>query len=165
MIEYVLIPEERMRKLRKDEKWKIELKKFSNAKVKLNEEIVVEGDDPLQVLRVKEVIKGFGRGFEFRDALDLFDEEYCLETIDVREFTGKSKKRQVTLKGRVIGTQGKTKNMVEKYTDTKIAVYGKTVSIIGKWNNVKIVKDAIEMLLSGARHNTVYRFLETHKVS
>lgn len=163
MIEYILIPEERMRKLRKDEKWRIEFKKFSDVKIELNEGVVIEGDDSIQVLRAKEVIKAFGRGFEFKDALDLLDEEYCLETIDVREFTGKSKKRQVTLKGRIIGTKGRTKNMIEKYTETKIAVYGKTVSIIGKWDNTRIAKDAIEMLLSGAMHNTVYRFLEKYK--
>lgn len=165
MIEFVLIPEERMKKLRKDEKWKKELKRFSDVKIELNGEIMIEGDNPIQVLRIKEIIKAFGRGFEFKNALNLIDEENFLETIDVREFTGKSKKRQVVLKGRVIGTKGKTKSMIEEYTNTKIAVYGKTISIIGKWNDVKLARNAIEMLLSGTAHNTVYRFLETHKVN
>lgn len=165
MIEYILIPEERMRKLKNNGKWKTELKRFSDVKIKLNEGVIIEGDNSIQVLRLKEVIKAFGRGFEFNDALDLLDEDYYLETIDLREFTGKSKKRQVTLKGRIIGTKGKSKNMIETYTDTKIAVYGKSISIIGRWENLKTAKEAIEMLLSGAMHNTVYRFLETHKVS
>jgi ribosomal RNA assembly protein len=164
MIEHILIPEERMRKLRKDEKWRTELKKFSEAKIELNEGITIESDDSIQVLRLKEVIKAYGRGFAFKDSLDLLDEEFVLETMDVREFTGKSKKRQIVLKGRVIGTQGKTKGMVEMYTETKIAVYGKTVSIIGRWKDVRMAKEAISMLLSGSMHNTVYRFLETSKV-
>lgn len=165
MIDHVAIPEERLKILKKDDKWKEELKKFLDVEIGLNEEIVITGEDPFQVMRVKEMIKAFGRGFDFDATLDLLDEEYSLETVEIREFAGKSKKRQTVLKGRVIGTEGKTKKMIEKRTNVKIAVYGKTVSIIGKWNNVRVAREAIEMILFGSMHNTVYRFLETHVVS
>lgn len=160
MIDFIAIPEERMKILKKDKKWEEQLKKFSNAKVKLNDEISIESDDPFQVLRVKEVMKAFGRGFDFNTALNLLDEEYFLEVIEVKEFSGKSRKRQFVLKGRVIGTKGKMKKMIEKYCNVKIAIYGKTISILGKWNNVRKAEKAIKMLLSGAMHTTVYRFLE-----
>lgn len=164
MIEHIIIPEERLRILRKDDKWKEELKKFLNVEIELNEEILINGDDPFQVMRMKEIMKAFGRGFDFDAAFDLLDEEYLLETIDIGEFTGKSKRRRAVLKGRAIGTEGRTKKMIEKDTEVKIAIYGKTISIIGKWNNLRIAKEAIEMILSGKMHNTVYRFLGTRKV-
>lgn len=160
MIDFIAIPEERMKLLKKDEKWKEQLKKFSDAKIELNDEVSIETDDPFQVLRLKEVIKAFGRGFDFDIALNLLDEEYFLEVIEVKEFSGKSRKRQLVLKGRVIGTKGKMKKMIEKYCDVKIAIYGKTISILGRWNNLMKAKKAIEMILSGAMHTTVYRFLE-----
>jgi ribosomal RNA assembly protein len=160
MIDFITLPEERIKLLRKDEKWKEQLKKFSDAKVELNDEVSIESEDPFQVLRLKEVFKAFGRGFDFDTALNLLDEEYFLEIIQIKEFSGKSRKRQVVLKGRVIGTKGKMKKMIEKYCDVKIAIYGKTISIIGKWNNLKKAKKAIEMILGGAMHATVYKFLE-----
>jgi len=160
MIDFIVIPEERMKILKKDEKWREQLKKLSDAKIKLNDEISIESEDTFQVLRLKEVMKAFGRGFDFDSALNLLDEDYFLEVIEINDFCGKSKKRQTVLKGRVIGTKGKMKKMVEKYCDVKVAIYGKTISILGIWNNVRKAKQAIEMLLEGRMHTTVYKFLE-----
>lgn len=160
MIEFVAIPEERIKILKRNEVWRKKLKKLSDAKIFLNEDVQIEGGDPIHVTRVKEVFKAFGRGFDFETALNLLDEEYFLEMIEVKDFAGKSKVRQTVLKARVIGTGGKMKKQIEKFTETKIAIYGKTISIIGKWSNVQNAKEAIGMLLSGRSHSTVYRFLE-----
>ncbi len=111
-------------------------------------------------LRVKEVIHAFGRGFTLQDAMDLLDESFVMETISVSEFAGKSKNRQIVLKGRVIGRKGTMHELIEKYTQVKISIYGKTISMIGTWENVQNAKRAVEKLLSGAKHTTVYRFLE-----
>lgn len=160
MISGIRIPEERMRILRRSGKWRKMLDKFFSVKVELNEEIRISGDNPLQILKVKEILKAFGRGFDFDTALNLSDDEYYLEVIDVREFAGKSRNRQIVLKGRVIGRGGKMKRLIEEYTNTKIAIYGKTVSIIGRCENVRVAREAIEMLLKGAMHTSVQRFLE-----
>jgi len=163
MIDFVVIPEERMKTLKRDKTWKEQLKNFSDVKIKLNDEVSIESKNLFQVLRVKEVIKAFGRGFDFDTALSLLDEDYFLDPIEIKDFSGKSRKRQLVLKGRVIGTKGKMKKIIEKYCDVKIAIYGKTISIIGKWDRVTLAKKAIEMLLHGAMHITVYRFLEKQK--
>ena len=160
MIDYIAIPEERIKILKKDENWKEQLKKFSDAKIELNDDVSVESEDPFQVLRLKEVFKAFGRGFDFDSSLTLLDEEYFLEIMEIKDFAGKSRRRQTVLKGRVIGTEGKIKKTIEKYCDVKIAIYGKTISILGRWNNLQKAKKSIEMVLSGAMHTTVYRFLE-----
>ena len=163
MIEHVPIPEERINLLKKVKDWKEKLKEFLDIAVDIGEDVTISGE-ALQVIRGKEIVRAFGRGFDFEDSLDLLDEEYFLEVINVGEFTGKSKNRQVTLRGRVIGEGGKTKKTIEKCADVKIAIYGKTVSIIGKPQNIRIGKDAIEMILSGSKHNSVYRFLQDNKV-
>ncbi|MBI2542813.1 MAG: RNA-processing protein [Candidatus Aenigmarchaeota archaeon] len=163
MIEHISIPEERIALLRKTKGWKEDIKKFLDVNVEIGEDIAVSGD-VLQVIRVKEIFRAFGRGFTFKDSLDLLDDEYVLYVITISEFAGKSKNRQTTLKGRIIGEGGKTKTMIEKYTNVKIAVYGKTVSMIGKAEGIIIAKEAIEMLLYGGKHATVYRFLEDKKI-
>jgi len=163
MIDVVRIPEERMKILRRDAKMKGKLENLSNAKINLTEDVEIETEDPLNMMRVKEAVKAFGRGFDMEDALNLLDESFCMQAIEVRDFSGKSRNRMLVLKGRVIGSEGKTKQRIEKMTETKIAVYGKTICIVGKWLDVNLAAKAIEMLLSGSLHNTVYRFLEQQK--
>ena len=48
----------------------------------------------------------------------------------------------------------------ETLTGVKISVYGKTVSLIGYPEQIKVAREAIEMLIKGTPHNTVYAFLE-----
>jgi ribosomal RNA assembly protein len=163
MIDYVRIPEERIKILKNNSKLKENLEKLSEAKIELGEEVAIQVEDPIAMLRVKEVVKAFGRGFDMEDALNLLDEDYYLHIIEVSDFAGKSRNRMLTLKGRVIGSEGKTKQRIEKISETKISVYGKTVCIVGKWIDVELAAKAIEMLLSGSLHNTVYRFLEQQK--
>lgn len=163
MLEHIAIPEERIDLLKKTKGWKDQLKDFLDVEVEIDEDITINGET-LQVMRAKEIIRAFGRGFSFNDSLDLLDEEYFLEVINIGEFTGKSKNRQITLRGRVIGEEGRTKKMIESYADVKVSIHGKTVSIIGKTQNIKIARNAIEMILSGNKHNSVYRFLQENRV-
>lgn len=165
MIDFARIPEERLKILKRYGNLKEQIEKFTNAKISFNDEVSIECEDPLMFLRIKEVMKAFGRGFEFKDAMNLLDEDFSLETIDITVHSGKSRDRLSTMKGRLIGTKGKTKNLIEKYTDTKLAIYGKTISIIGKWRNVTIARKAVEMILMGSQHGTVYRFLEEQRTS
>ena len=160
MMDFVSIPESRIRILKKNKKMLKKLENLVDVEIKLNDEVEMEGNDPLVIMRVKQVIKAFGRGFDFEDALLLLDEEYMLEVVDIKEFSGKSRNRMIELRGRIIGTKGKTKDLIEKLADVKVCVYGKTVSIIGKWDAVQDAKKAIELLLEGRKHGSVYRFLE-----
>ena len=49
--------------------------------------------------------------------------------------------------------------------DGQMAIYGKTVSLIGEMDNIMIAKEAIEMILKGSRHKSVYSFLERKKMN
>jgi ribosomal RNA assembly protein len=164
MIEYIAIPKERISILRSKDKMLRKIEDFSQTKITLGEEVEIESDDVLKVLRAKEVIRAFGRGFGLEDALNLLDDTFYLDTIDVGDFSGKSKERMITLKGRVIGKEGKIKQVIERYTDVKIAVYGKTIGIIGNWNSVLLARKAVEMLLQGSLHSSIYKFLQRNRV-
>jgi len=161
----IKIPEKYIRLLLKDnEKLKKHFEKITGVKLKVNledNEITYETDDPLLGLTLQRVLQAFGRGFSMDDALNLLDDEYGLEIIDITEYAGKSKNRLIELRGRVIGKEGKAKRTIENLTNTKIAVSGKTVSILGRWEDIPRARHAIEMLLKGAMHRTVYRWLET----
>jgi ribosomal RNA assembly protein len=161
MIDFVLIPETRMELLRTNRKFMQNIRELSGATISFDENSVeIDCEDPVNLLRVKEIIKAFGRGFDPETALNLLDDEYQLCIIDITEYSGKNSDRTRDLRGIIIGTEGKTRNLIEKMTEAKLAVAGKTVAIIGKWSSVQLARDAVCMFLEGRKHGTVYKFLE-----
>lgn len=116
--------------------------------------------DPSLLFRAKDVLTAIGRGFSPEHAFRLIrDDEAVLDVIDLRDFFGRSESDIRRVKGRIIGMDGKTRKIIEELTDTNVAVYGHTVSIIGKIEEAQAAREAIQMLISGSQHSTVYRFL------
>ncbi|NQE45589.1 hypothetical protein C5S31_06175 [ANME-1 cluster archaeon GoMg2] len=121
----------------------------------------IEGGDQVKTLRVADVIGAIGRGFSPEKAVTLMDDDLLLfEVIPLDHLTPKTLKR---VKGRIIGEKGKTRRAIENMTGAKISVYGKTVGLIGFSHQIKVAGDAIEMLIKGTPHSTVYSFLERQR--
>lgn len=119
-----------------------------------------DAEDPSRLFRAKEVITAIGRGFSPEKAFRLIDnEDNVFEIIDLREIFGRSESDIRRLKGRVIGKDGKTRRIIEELTEANISVYGHTIGIIGGAEQVQIAKEAVEMLIKGKQHATVYKFL------
>ncbi|RLE45469.1 hypothetical protein DRJ25_05625 [Candidatus Woesearchaeota archaeon] len=69
----------------------------------------------------------------------------------------------IRVKGRVIGREGKTRELIEETTETTVCVYGKTIGILGRPENVMIARKAVENLLKGSTHSSVYKWLEKRR--
>jgi len=116
--------------------------------------------DPSMLFKAKDVVTALGRGFSPEHAFRLIrDEEAMLDVIDLRTVFGRSETDIKRIKGRIIGMNGKTRQIIEELTDTNVAVYGHTVSIIGTIEQAEAAREAIQMLVKGSMHATVYRFL------
>jgi ribosomal RNA assembly protein len=116
--------------------------------------------DPSMLFKAKDVVTALGRGFSPEHAFRLIrDEEAVLDMLDLRAIFGKSEADIKRVKGRIIGMNGKTRTIIEELTDAHVAVYGHTVAIIGTMEQVQVAREAIEMLIKGNMHGTVYRFL------
>ena len=115
--------------------------------------------DPAKALQVQNVVLAIGRGFSPERAWKLFEEDVMLDIIDLREYFGHSKSNMERVRGRIIGTEGKTRRIIEEMTKTSISVYGHTIAIIGLPENVAIAREAVQMLIEGKPHSAVYRFL------
>jgi len=160
------IPKERLAVLiGKSGKTKKDIEERTNTIIKVNSkegDITISGKDALRVFSAKEVVRAIGRGFNPDIASLLTKQDYLLEIIPVKEYA-KTKNSMIRLKGRVIGEKGKARRYIEKMTDCYICVYGKTISIIGRVDNINDARRAVEQLLSGAKHSSVYRFLERRR--
>jgi ribosomal RNA assembly protein len=119
-----------------------------------------ETEDPLSVWKARYIVKAIGRGFNPEISVKLMGDETILEIINLPDYVGKSKKAILRQKARIIGKEGRTKDIITDMTGVDISIYGKTVSIIGDMEQIHIAKEAVEMILNGVRHKTVYAFLE-----
>jgi ribosomal RNA assembly protein len=116
--------------------------------------------DPLQGLRVLDLVKAIGRGFSPERALAILDDEMLmLDVLDLSRMVG-TKSDMERIKGRIIGKDGRSREIMERLSGAKVSVYGKTVAILGHPEQVRVARTAIEMLLDGAPHGNVYSFLE-----
>jgi len=117
-------------------------------------------EDPSLLFKAKDVVTAIGRGFSPEHAFRLIrDEEAVLDAIDLRDIFGRSESDIRRVKGRIIGMNGKTRRIIEELTDANVAVYGHTVGIIGNIEQAQAAREAIQMLIAGSQHSTVYRFL------
>ncbi len=126
-------------------------------------DVVISGEDGLGLYTTKEIVKAIARGFNPKVALLLLKQDYAFELIDMKDIAGKSKNTLQRLKGRVIGKGGRAREEIERLTDCHVTVYGKTIGIIGETVQVGLSRQAVAMLLQGAMHKTVYKFLEKKK--
>jgi len=154
MIESVLVPKDRLGVI-KDEKTRKEVEDKLNVKITFDDNTVLLDGEGLEFYQAKNIIKAIGRGFSPPRAFRLFNDEEVLEIITL-PFADKKNDR---IKSRVIGTGGKMRGEIELKTKASVSVYGKTISIIGTYKQIKNAKEAIEMLINGAEHKTVYTFL------
>ena len=124
---------------------------------------ISEAKDPIKGLRAREVVHAIARGFSPEKALRLLEDELLmLETIDLSNVARTEKDLQ-RLRGRIIGKDGKTREVFEDLTNVRISVYGKTICLIGYPEHNTVARAGIEMLLKGSAHGPVYTFLEKKK--
>jgi ribosomal RNA assembly protein len=117
--------------------------------------------DPSLLLRAKDVVTAIGRGFSPEHAFRLLNNtDDIFDFIDLRAIFGRSESDLKRVKGRIIGAEGKTRRAIEELTDASVVVYGHTVGFIGTFEQVDAARNAVQMLIDGCQHHTVYKYLQ-----
>ena len=129
-----------------------------------NGTVVIEPESPnvppINLLKAQDFIKAIAYGFSPERALRVLDEDQILLVIDLKQKVGPSPNHITRVKGRIIGEKGKARKIIEEMTGTYISVYDTYVAIIGDYESATAAREAIEMLIEGRQHATVYRYLE-----
>ena len=137
----------------------LERKTKTKIQVSKEGEVKITAKESFNTFIAAPIIKAIGRGFNPGIAILLVRDNFHLEVIDMRDFAKDSKAKMQRIRARLIGTGGKAWKMLEKLTNTHIAVQGRTASIIGLVEEVHIARQAIEKLLGGSPHSNVYHFI------
>ena len=115
---------------------------------------------PLNLLKAQDFIKAISIGFSPERAWRVLDEEQVLIVLDLKQYIGSSQSHLTRIKGRIIGEEGKARKNIEQMTGTYISIYEDYVGIIGDYESANVAKEAIEMLIQGRQHSTVYRYID-----
>jgi ribosomal RNA assembly protein len=121
----------------------------------------VKANDPSLLFKAKDTVTAIGRGFSPEHAFRLLrNEDNIFDFIDLRVIFGRSESDIKRVKGRVIGANGKTRKLIEELTDASVVVYGHTIGFIGTFEQVDVARNAVQMLIDGSQHHTVYKYLQ-----
>ncbi len=127
------------------------------VEIKLSE----KAPDPSLLFKAKDVVTAIGRGFPPENAFRILsNEDTVFDFVDLRAIFGRSESDIKRVKGRIIGMNGKTRKTIEELTEADVVVYGHTVGLIGTFEQVDAARNAIQMLIQGSQHHTVYAFLQ-----
>lgn len=166
-IDYTKVPEDRLAVvIGKNGKTKEKIEEITSVELSIDSsdskvEINRKNADPVLGWKVKMVIKAIGRGFTPKKALKLLEERETLELIKINDFAN-TKDSMHRLKGRVIGSNGKSRELLEEISKTDISVYGKTIGVIGKPERVAPTIEAIKKILNGSPHGNAYKYLKNN---
>ncbi len=115
----------------------------------------------VRVFKAVEFVTAVARGFSPERAMRLLREDECMITvIDLKDHVGRSQNAIQRVKGRLIGSNGKARRLIEELTGAYISVYGHYVAIIGKAEEVRLATEAVTMIINGSMHSTVYNMLQ-----
>jgi len=165
---FVRIPKERVGVLVGPEG---KIKKHIEDKLEVTLDIDTEGSitiilsekaqDPSLLLRAKDLVTAIGRGFKPETAFRLIrNEDEIFDMIDLRHIFGRSESDIRRIKSRIIGTEGKTRRLIEELTEADVVVYGHTIGIIGSFEQADAARNAIQMIIDGCEHHTMYNYLQ-----
>ena len=129
-------------------------------KVKIEEsngEVFLSGDE-LDRFVAERVLEALANNFSFQIALLLAEPDYVFEKIPVKEFT--KKKNLKLVKARIIGTNGRTLELMQELSDCHMVLKENIVYIIGRVDKIKDAENALKSLIAGSKQASVYKYLE-----
>lgn len=121
---------------------------------------VPDDQDPTPALKARDLLWAIGRGFSPERARRLLKEGTYLAVIDIKQVSRKKGKSALwRVRSRLIGTEGRARTRLEELSGCSMSVYGSTVALIGTETQLDRATRAIELLLRGSEHTTVFHML------
>jgi ribosomal RNA assembly protein len=88
----------------------------------------------------------------------LQSEEFVFESVPIKDFT--KKKDLTSVRGRILGKNGRTIEIIGELSDCDLTLYENNVNIIGPADKIKDAATAVKSIIHGAKTAKVYAYLE-----
>jgi ribosomal RNA assembly protein len=144
------------------------IKSKGNLEKELNVVLEIDGKEvsisgePEDEYIAERVIEALDFGFPFSEALKIKKEDIMFEILNIKECT--NKKDFESVRGRIIGKEGKALRTISSLGDCSIELSGNKLGIIGFAENMRPVEEACKLLIKGSKHANVYAYLEKHRL-
>lgn len=140
---------------------KKQLEKSLNLKISnRGKEVYIEGNAEDEYIGEK-VLEAINFGFPISHALAIKQKELLFEIINIKDYT--KRKDLERIRGRIIGTQGKTLQTISQVGDCFLEIKDNEVGIITSPENIKTIQESIINLIQGSKTSNVYKRLEKSK--
>ncbi|MEK6844503.1 MAG: hypothetical protein AABX83_03710 [Nanoarchaeota archaeon] len=137
---------------------KNELERKLNVKIILNGRTVTIKGDSLDEYEASLVLDAMNFGFSARRALLLKEESKIFRILNIKRFT---KKRDLkTVRARIIGKKGKTKETIENITGAHLVIKDNEIGIIASADTIEDIVTALIALIKGTKQSNTYHYLE-----
>lgn len=136
-----------------------ELERKLNVKIVVKgKQVVIDSPDGMAEYEAETIFDAIQFGFSVERALLLTDPEILFRKVPIKDFTRRKDMEEV--RGRLIGSQGRTRNTIEQTADCEIMISDTAVGIIGRAEAIEKATIAVQNLIKGSKQSNVYRFLE-----
>ena len=140
---------------------KNKLEKELEIKMKYKgKDVFVDGKAEKEFIAI-EVLKAINLGFSVNSALMLKQENFILQTINIKDVTKRNDLK--TIKSRIIGTHGKTLKTLKNLTDCNLSLQDNQIGIIGDIEEIADAIQAITSIIQGSKQSNVYGKLEKQR--
>jgi ribosomal RNA assembly protein len=144
---------------------KRELEQATHAAIEIDPDdgeirIATPDEDVDGILKARDIVVAIGRGFSPIRAFRLLKDDTYLGVIDIKSVSGKKAKAAVwRIRARLIGEGGRARERIEELSGCFESVYGNSVALIGTERQLERATHAVELLLRGSEHSTVFHLL------
>ncbi len=144
---------------------KREIAEKTSAQIELDAEegevrVISPDTNPGAALTARDIVLAIGRGFSPQRAMRLLRENTFLVILDIKSATGRHEKAALRrIRARLIGSGGKARSRIEELSGCSVSVYGATVAMIGNDEQLERATRAVELLVRGSEHSTVFHLL------
>lgn len=140
---------------------KKKLEKVLDVKItNRGKEVFISGDSMDEYVAEK-TIDAINLGFPISVALAIKEDDFVLETINIKEYTRRSDLSRI--RARIIGKNGKTLKTLKELTNCFFEINGNIVGIAGYADEIRTAQNAIISIIQGAKQSNVYSYLEKHR--
>ena len=109
----------------------------------------------------EQAIQAIAFGFPFQVA-SLIGTDIIFKEISLKDLTTR-KSRLRTIKSRILGREGRARKILERLSSCRLLIKNNEIGIIGEPEEVALLSHALEKLVRGSSHGSVYSFMERER--